>query len=620
MSRAWRAAGWLAPPLFCLGLYWLGLKTWFYQDDFAWLHLRLEIHNARDVWAALFAPMAQGTIRPWSERAFFMGLSALFGVEALPFRIWVFLTQFGSLTLLNWLARRLTGSHLAGVAAAVLWTAHAALATSMAWTSAYNQVMCGFFLLAAMTLLVRHIETGRSRYLVAQWIVFLLGFGALEINVVYPALAAVYTLAVARSHFRKVLPMFVPSAAYLWLHQHLAPAAASGTYGVYIDSHLPVTLWRYWEWALGPALMEKGRLLPGWSVPIATALLTSALLGFTAWNLRQRQWLAVFPLAWFGIVIAPVLPLREHLSDYYLTVPLAGLALLGGWALAEAWRGGWAWRAVAVALAGVYLVSSVPQSRAWTRWRFERSREVRKLVLGVARAHQLHRGKPVVLLGVWDDLFWGGVLDQPFRLFGAREVYLAPGSEFLVQPRPESGEVSDYILPGKLALRALDRDEIVVYHAGGAKLRNATALYRELAHRFWAAEEPHRVLVGNRLYATQLGDEWSDVEGGHRWMPRAATVHVGGPPRPGQHLWMEGYCPAGLLERGPARLAVSVDGQPLGQADLRQGDARFQLEFPLPEALVGRPAMTVRLELDRTFTPPGETRPLGLVFGTFRVR
>jgi hypothetical protein len=442
----------------------------------------------------------------------------------------------------------------------------------------------------------------------------------LEINVVYPALAAVYTLAVARSHFRKVLPMFVPSAAYLWLHQHLAPAAATGSYGVYFDGRLPATLWRYWEWALGPALMEQGRLLPGWSVPIATALLSGALLGFTVWKLRQHQWVAVFPLAWFLMVIAPVLPLREHVSDYYLTVPLAGLALLGGWALAEALRGGWARRAGALALAGIYLVSCVPQARAWTRWRFERSREVRKLVLGVARAHQLHRGKPIVLVGVWDDLFWAGVFDQPFRLFGANEVYLAPGSEALLEPKPEFGEISDYILPGKLALRALERDEIVVYHAGGARLRNATALYRELAQRLWAAEEPRRVTVGSRLYSGQLGDGWSDIEGRHRWMPQVATVHVGGPLRRGQHLRIEGYCPAGLLARGPARLTVSADGQPLGQADLRLGDARFQQEFPLPEAIVGRPSMSVRLELDRTFTPPGETRPLGLVFGTIRVR
>ena len=620
MSRAWRAACWVAPPLFCLWVYWLGLKTWFYQDDFAWLHLRLEIPGRFSLWTALFAPMAQGTIRPLSERAFFMGFSALFGLDALPFRIWVFLTQFASLTLLNAITRKLTDSRLAGLLAPILWTAHSALAVAMAWSSAYNQVLSGCLLLAAFYLLLRHIETGRRGFWVAQWVVFLLGFGALEINVVYPALAAVYTLAAARRHFIKVLPMFVPVAVYLWMHQHFVPPASSGTYGLYFDGALPGTLWKYWEWALGPALLEQAPLLPAWLVPAGTALLSVGLLGFTAWKLKNRQWIAAFPLAWFVILLAPVLPLREHASDYYLTVPLAGLALLGAWALSEAAGRNWPWRAAAAVLAGVYLLSSLPQARAGTRWRYERAREVRKVVLGIARAQRIHPGKPLLLTGVSDDLFWSGVLDEPFRLVGANQVYLAPFSEAVIQPRPGFGEVSDYVLPGKIALRALEAEGIVVYHVGAARLRNVTALFQHVARRLWTPEEPRWIVVGNGLFAGQLGPGWSDIEGRHRWMFREATLRLGGPIRTGQRLYLSGHCPAGLLSQGPARLAVSADGQHLGSAELRHADQRFECDFPLPDRLAGRPGMDVRLKLDRTFTPPGETRPLGLVFGTLRVR
>ena len=38
--------------------------------------------------------MAQGTVRPLSERLFFLGFWHLFGMEALPYRIFVFATQF----------------------------------------------------------------------------------------------------------------------------------------------------------------------------------------------------------------------------------------------------------------------------------------------------------------------------------------------------------------------------------------------------------------------------------------------------------------------------------------------------------------------------------------------
>src|SRR6185295_7897338 len=151
-----------------------------------------DVHSWRDFLSAMFTPMAQGTIRPWSERGFFMLFSTLFGLDALPFRIWVFATQFANLTLLNAIAGRLTGSRAAGFWAAMLWTANPALISSMTWTSTYNQVLCAFFLLLAFYLLLRYVDSGEERYWRAQWAVFLLGFGALEINVVYPAIAMLY--------------------------------------------------------------------------------------------------------------------------------------------------------------------------------------------------------------------------------------------------------------------------------------------------------------------------------------------------------------------------------------------------------------------------------------------
>src|SRR5262249_44070333 len=127
MTAAWRRASWAIPPLLCLIFYWYGLKCWFRQDDFAWLQLTGKVHHWSDLWRALFTPLAQGTIRPWSERAFFMGLYCLFGLNALPFRICVFLTQFANLTLIRAVAKRITGSPAAGSWAAILWLANAAL-------------------------------------------------------------------------------------------------------------------------------------------------------------------------------------------------------------------------------------------------------------------------------------------------------------------------------------------------------------------------------------------------------------------------------------------------------------------------------------------------------------
>ena len=630
MNRTWhrysclcllRAFYWAAPPLVCLWVYWLGLKTWFHQDDFAWLQLRLEVHSLSDFWRALLAPMAQGTIRPFSERLFFMGFSAAFGVNPLPFRIWVFLTQFGSLALVCAVTRRLTGSRLAGFAAPMLWTANAALATPMTWCSAYNQILCGFMLLASFYLLLRCIETGRLRYWVAQWAVFLAGFGVLEVNIVYPVLAAAYTLAAARRHFLKVLPLLAPSLAYLWIHQKVAPLASAGVYGLHLDAGMLGTLRRYWKWALGPALPGALAPQPAWVVTGASWLLSGALAGFVCWKLwRRRQWLVAFPLAWFLVVIAPVLPLREHVSDYYLAAPLAGLAMLGAWALAEALSGRWWWKVAGVAVAGVYLTFSVPQARASTRWRYDRAREAGNLYRGVARAHELHPRKAILLTDVGDSLFWMGVFDQPFRLFGADDVYLAPGSERGIGARPESGEISDFILPARIAVEALQQGRAVVYQAGGERLRNVTRITQALAEKVWGMEEPRNVDAGNALYAGQLGAGWFDSDGRIRWMSKHAAVRLGGPQRPGEKLSLRGYCPAGLVAQGPVKLAAAIDGESVFSASLSSGDQLFELSFALPASAVGKASIQVSLEVERTFTPPGETRALGLVFGTFRVQ
>src|SRR5260370_30220229 len=120
-AALYAAAYWLAPPLLCLAIYGRGLLAWFQADDFAWLALRLQVHDWQTLTHALFAPMAQGSIRPLSERGFFLVFESLFGVEALPFRIWVFLTQFANRALVSAGARRVTGSRAVGFWAAILW-------------------------------------------------------------------------------------------------------------------------------------------------------------------------------------------------------------------------------------------------------------------------------------------------------------------------------------------------------------------------------------------------------------------------------------------------------------------------------------------------------------------
>lgn len=612
--RTLEACLWITPPLILTAVYWLGLKAWFQQDDFAWLHLRLEIDSWRDFFRLLFEPRAQGTIRPLSERLFFIVFSAAFGLDALPFRIWVFLTQFANLTLLSALTRRLTGSAVAGWLAAVFWLAHSSLARVMVWTSAYNQALCGLFLLAAFYLLVRAIETRRTDLWRWQWAVYLLGFGAQELMVVYPALASAYTLCCARAHFKRTLGLWVPALLYAAVHHWAAPPPATGVYALYLDRSLAGTFLTYWSWALTACYFH-----PAWLGRTAAAILTAALAAFVWKRWRAGDRLPVFFLLWFGIVLAPVVPLREHITEYYLMLPALGLAMLGGHAVALALAGRGLHRAVALALAGLYLAISLPEARAATAWHYRRSRAVRGLVRGIARANQLHPGKIILLVGVDNDLFWAGIFDRPFELVGPNSVYLAPGSEEEIQPHPEYGDHRRFVLPPGAALEALEQGRLVIYSVEGDRLRNVTRVAAPLAKLRWTAEEPRQVDVAEPIFARQLGPGWYSIQGRHRWMARRASLRLGGPSTPQGRLRIEGYCPAERLRDGPVRLRVTADGAAMPEVVVDKPNAFFQFEFSLPPTAAGKASIEVVLEVDRTFRVPGDGRELGLVFGRFVV-
>ncbi len=419
---------WIAPPALALLLYWPGLIAWFQKDDFAWLGLYSMIHSPSDLWTALFQPYAQGTVRTISERAYFTILYALFGMNALPYHALSFTTQFANLTLINLICARLTGSTAAGFWAAILWVLNANLGYTMAWVAIYHQILCAFVLLLALYFLMRFAETGERKYLAAQWVVFLIGFGVEELNVVYPALAAAYALCCARHVLRFVLPMFIPAIVYTAIHLAAAPLSADGPYKMHWDFSVLSTLWLYWKTALGPAKLINLGIQPS---PGRSALAAALTIGFICFLLRQiqrRRWLTVFFASWFFIVLSPLLPLRDHFTDYYLTIPLIGLSMWGAWAIVCGWRQAGLAKAAAILLAAVYLIVNIPLARSNVNAFYKLSVRIQTMTEAVVQQHQLHPDQPVMLTSVEPDLFWSAIVHKPFRLYGMDAICLDPAS------------------------------------------------------------------------------------------------------------------------------------------------------------------------------------------------
>ena len=607
---------WAVSVLFMTALYWDGLRAWFIADDFAWLGLLRGVHNADDLFRAMFEPAAQGTIRPWSERGFFLLYESLFGLDALPFRLTAFATFALDLALISWIARRLTGLRIAGFAAALIWTSNAALATAMTWSSAWNELLCPLFLLSALTLFVRYTETADRRLWWAQIGVFILGFGALEINVVYPAIAMAWALFVVPAERRRRMAfraaaMFPISILYFALHTWAAPLPKTGGYGVHVDARIFHTLVLYLKFSLLP----QDWAAFGHQVWMGKAILifgAVSLLALVAVELRAGRRAVLFGVAWYLATISPVLILPDHITDYYLTIPLAGLGMVAavGFSGSPVRR---AWAATAVTL---YVCASAPVARAATKWHQQQSEQVRVLVLGVEAAHQAHPGKAILLEGLTPALYVNSIGQSALYPLEIDEVYLTPGSEKDMEVTGGVADTAKTVLEPETAIHAINAGQALVYRIAGDHLRNITAVYSLTAPAKFPGSEtaaPARVDPGNRLYAWTLGSGWAKPEDGVVWMRGRAWIQIKSPAQPGWKLSLEGFLQDEQLKTAPRRLRVAADGIEIGTAKISDPETTFQRLFPLPDSLVGRKVLNLEIQIDPVTRKGGED--YGALFG-----
>lgn len=619
-TRAARAAYFLAAPLVCLIIFWRVLSTWFLNDDFAWLSLRLDLHRPSDIWGILFTPQAQGTVRFLSERLFFLVFSSVFGLHALPYRLWVLGTWFADLTLANLIGARITGSRAAGLLAALLWTTSLNVVTPLAWASAYNQVLCAFFIMAAFYARLRWIESRERKWMVVEWAAYLAGFGAQEVVVMYPVLAALHALCLARKRIWSTLPLFVPAAVFAIIHFFFIPKS-EGPYALAIDHRLPATLWRYLIWTIGPSrlgnLVRHGRR-PGL---IATALIGAGVVAFILWKLRRRDLTVVFCCGWFVAALIPVLPLPDHVTDYYVTIPMLGFVWLYAWAVVTGWQAGGMFRAAAILLTTLYFVGSVTEVEAGTRWWHDRAVPVRNLILTMQDVEVAHPGTTFLLQGVNNELFQSALQDGPFRLVGAQRVYFVPGSEKGIEFRADLGGIASFLISPGQALDLLDHGQARVFDLSSGQPRDVTKAVETALRADPLARRREFVDVGDPVYAPLLGPTWYPAENGYRWMPKTAKVKLSGPTSPSQNLHITGFAHSSLLAAGPVTLRFSADGYQIGSAEVRKPDEQFALDFAIPAGLVDREWMEITIEVSRVLRRGGgDTRELGMVFGTFALK
>jgi hypothetical protein len=607
-----RLAGFTLAGGLCLALYWPGLMAWFTMDDFAWLGLRATVQTWSDLAAAIFSPMAQGTIRPLSERLYFLTLEWAFGIEAWPFRVVAFSVQLVNVWLALRLVERMTGSRTGGVAAAMLWIVNSSLATALSWSSAFNQILWPCFLLAGCHARWSWLTTGSRRARWAEWGFFVLGFGALELQVVYPAIAGAMTLLYRRERWRDLPPFFIVGVAYAILNRSIARPQTTSVYTLYWDGSLLTTFGNYLRMATGmwrPDLVREGET---WWLA-GEVLAACGLAAGLAWLVWRREKMAVFGVVWFLAALAPILPLKNHVSSYYLTVPALGLAMAVGLAVVR--RPLWAMLPVLA-----YGAGSATLARTTVEYRFAGAEKGRVLFAGVREAARLHPGKVILLTAVSSDQYWGAMNDNPFRLVEGLRVRLAPGGDENIEKHPELGDPSQFVLPGAVARAALDAGQAVVYSPAGGKLRNVTDLWRKVAQQRWSGELATMVDAGDPLLAGQLLNGWHRLEPGFRWAEGRAGLRLGAP-GDARELIVEAFRGPEEGRRGRVTLVVSLNGTKAGAWELEGENSSLAVAAVLPPGLNRAKPVSVELLITPVLQEESAgRRELGLPFGKIGFR
>jgi hypothetical protein len=332
----------------------------------------------------------------------------------------------------------------------------------MSWSSAYNQALCSFFLLLSFWLFLRFAESGRVSLYVAQWLTFLIGFGALESIVMYPALVIGWCLLFRRDRLRWALPMLVGSLALTWIQMSGPSGGRADAYAlVFAPPALAQTLLFYLRNAFGPG----GPVWLAWAIglPLAALALHDAAKGRLG---------ALFGWLWFVLSLTPFLPLAHHLSDYYLFFPSAGLALAAASVTLSQGKRHWAARAAAIAALALWIGATLPAARKQTEFNYAQSIRARDLLSGLASARAQHPNRTLLLTGIDEEFFHASIGQQMQHVAGLYNVYLAPGDY----------NADDFTLPAGETRRGLLRQSVIVYDASASPLRDVTRDYgRSLA-------------------------------------------------------------------------------------------------------------------------------------------
>jgi len=306
------------------------LGTWFAQDDVSF------IARARGI-----IPTPWSFARPLSEGLVWRALLAAFGLNPLPYHLFNFALHLANVALVHAIGIRLLGDRWKAAAAATIFGVSGIAFTPLHWISCLVELLVTTFSLAAFLMFLRGREAdGRSA--LWRWGSAACVFAALlskENAILLPVAFAVAHLrmgtpagsapAPARPRFGPLAPPF--AAAALYAVAFLATLktvhyVGSDAYAMSRDPiHVVLNLFTYLRWIVLPQVPVRDAFAGVDPAAWTTGFVVMVVVLVALWTQRRRT---AHPeevgVAWFLVLLAPVVPLASHTYLYYLYLPLAG--------------------------------------------------------------------------------------------------------------------------------------------------------------------------------------------------------------------------------------------------------------------------------------------------------
>ena len=415
-------------------VYHGALRYFFFQDDFT------------SLWIAREAPRTFWRIL--SSFVYFRAVGTLFGLNSVAFHVSSLLFHVANGVLVFLIARAFSVSRVTSIMSAILFAVHPALYTAIYTISSTGEILSCFFVLAASLYLMKARRPEGVGVIPVVCVLFAASLLSKETTIAFPFLAILVFKARGIST-RKAIPVFatllavaVAYAAFFYASDVFGVRSLSSklftaekgssegsAYAATFGMGLVTSLQTYFKWTFD--IFEQWRrfqfnVLDQRALPwLFAGLIVFVLL------LRQRgaaRWKSLYSVAWFILMLLPVVPLTSHPYHYYLYVPLAGLCPALGLYLSRLLRQSRGESLVSACIVVFFVVNSAllmaktEQRTVSTSARIKESILDRPIISGNlvsdVRDMNLPQGTKLVLVSPLRDIREGRINEHPFLVMG----------------------------------------------------------------------------------------------------------------------------------------------------------------------------------------------------------